>query len=394
MGIIQSGSGTSSGSSFTVALPAASQPSSRVVVIVAGNTIVNTPSGWTLRTSQVNEMGHYLFDRAGGGSSWTFTNSAGQITWVAVEVANGAYDKSASANNPGGSLVYATPAIAPAPGTVTVASIGSTSTAGVRTVDSWTNGFVEVADLCYSGADYPMQGVAQATGGASTQATYSLSSGGRSAIIASYVTADDPEPEPSDFPVSGLVSAATAASGSITAHLRLTGDVLASTATDGGLFANLRVAGESRVDTSASATFTANVALAGGVEVHSAVSGSLSALIVQALSGSVAAETGLSGRVAAGRALGGASRVTTEALGSIADLLVALSGTASVVTAVTGRVGVAAAFRGTVGVESSVSLILDVDMPGSTPTVRVWAVDADSRAWAVEHDDRIWVVEA
>ena len=80
MGILQQSSGTFSGTSFTVTLPAATSAANRVVVFVAGNTIVNTPAGWALRTSQVNEMGHYHWDRAGSSATYAFTNSSGQST--------------------------------------------------------------------------------------------------------------------------------------------------------------------------------------------------------------------------------------------------------------------------------------------------------------------------
>ena len=66
MSIVQQSSGLFNGASFTVTLPAASSSANRVVVIVAGNTIVNTGSGGRCGDSQVNYMGHYLWDRAGG----------------------------------------------------------------------------------------------------------------------------------------------------------------------------------------------------------------------------------------------------------------------------------------------------------------------------------------
>ena len=86
MGVIQHASGAFTGTSFTVTLPSASQSGNLVVVHVAANTIVNTASGFTLRDSQVNYMGCYLYDRAGGSNSWGFTCSSGQGTWVAIEI--------------------------------------------------------------------------------------------------------------------------------------------------------------------------------------------------------------------------------------------------------------------------------------------------------------------
>ena len=58
--IVQQASGTFDGSSFTPTLAATSSTSNLIVLIVTGNTIVTTPSGFTLRTSQVNYMGQYL----------------------------------------------------------------------------------------------------------------------------------------------------------------------------------------------------------------------------------------------------------------------------------------------------------------------------------------------
>ena len=199
MTIVQQNTGTSTGTSFTVTLPAASNVSNRLVLIVGGNTVVTTLSGWTLRTSQVNYMGHYLYDKAGdGASSWgAWSNAAGQLTWVLLEVQGGAYDTAASANDGASGTAYNTPNLTPAAGTrIVLASIGSeNANPQVRTVSGWTISFVELADLCQASADYPMQGVAaldnlSANGSTaySTTATYSLNSTGRSALIASYAT--------------------------------------------------------------------------------------------------------------------------------------------------------------------------------------------------------------
>jgi hypothetical protein len=197
--IVRQASGLVTGTSFTATLPAASSSSNRVVCIFAGNTTVTTPTGWTLRTSQVNQMGHYLWDRAGGAASYAFTNSNGQGTWWIAEFQGNAYDTSTSANATASLNTYNTPNLTPAAGTrILVASLGSLTadSPGVaRTLSGWTNGFVEQADLCQPTADYPMQGVAvldnTAVNGTtvySTTGTYSGNSVGRSAIIASYLT--------------------------------------------------------------------------------------------------------------------------------------------------------------------------------------------------------------
>ena len=58
MALAQSNTGTFNGPPFTVTLPAASNAANRVVLFVMGNTLITTPSGWTLLTSQLNHMGH------------------------------------------------------------------------------------------------------------------------------------------------------------------------------------------------------------------------------------------------------------------------------------------------------------------------------------------------
>jgi hypothetical protein len=202
MTILQENSGTFTGTTFDVTLPGASSASNLVVVFVMANTVINTPSGFTLRDSQVSNMGHYLFDRAGGAASYTFTNSAGQGTWYVAEVPSGAFVNSASANDTSGNSIYNTPALTPTAGVRTIlASIGcSTAYAEVRNTNGWTNSFVERADVCYVGADYPMQGVAALDVTANGSTAYSTdvqfepianNSVSRTAIIAaySYITA-------------------------------------------------------------------------------------------------------------------------------------------------------------------------------------------------------------
>ena len=195
MGVVQraSGSGTVSGD-FSVTLPAASSASNRVVVIITGNTAVATPTGWTLRTSQVNYMGHYLWDRAGGSASYTF-NASGQVTWFIEEVEAGVYVSALSQNDSTGSGSYSTPNLTPTAGERhLLTSLGSTHASSARTLSGWTGGFVEQADLCVATADFPMGGYAdqEVTANGSTAygttGTYSLTSPGRTAIIGAYET--------------------------------------------------------------------------------------------------------------------------------------------------------------------------------------------------------------
>lgn len=190
-GLVQQSSGTWSGTTMSVALPAPTHPASTLALIIAGNTTVPTPSGWTLREGQVNWMGHYLFTRSGGSNNWSIPTANGMGTWYVVEVGNATYGSSASANESWDYSEYATPSLVPSVGNcLLLASIASgTDTNIVRTLSGWTGGFVEVADICNPTGDYPMQGVAILSGTGdsiasfSTSATFSSLSVGRSAII-------------------------------------------------------------------------------------------------------------------------------------------------------------------------------------------------------------------
>ena len=116
------------------------------------------------------------------------------------EIAGGVYQLATGQNNAAVGTTYNTPAITPTAGTkILFASIGSQSAALgdnlVRTVSGWTNSFVEQIDICQQSVDYPMQGgailpdfTADGVASYSTTATYSSSSGGRSALIGSYTT--------------------------------------------------------------------------------------------------------------------------------------------------------------------------------------------------------------
>lgn len=196
MGILQQASGTFNGASFTATLPAASSASNTVVVIIGADTTVTTPASWALRTSQVNEMAHYLYDRAGVSlTSVSFTTATGPGTWWIFEV-NGAHVSSSSANNVNQASSYNTPNLTPTAGTRTlVASIGSLHNAATRTVSGWTSSFVEQVDVCATVTAFPQAGgaalVDQTVNGStaySTTATYSLPSTSKSAIIAAYAS--------------------------------------------------------------------------------------------------------------------------------------------------------------------------------------------------------------
>ena len=147
---------------FSVTLPAASSSANLLVVTIAGNMTVATPSGWTLRTSQVNDMGHYMWTRQGdGASSYTF-NATGQGVWYIAEVAAGTYLTASGQNNVASASTYTTTSLTPTAGDRTmIASIGSLTPNNTnRTASAWLNSYVEESDFVQPTADRPMQATA------------------------------------------------------------------------------------------------------------------------------------------------------------------------------------------------------------------------------------------
>lgn len=198
MAVIQQASGQFNGNGgFTPTLPAASSPSNTVVVAIAGNTVVATPSGWTLRTSQVNWMGHYLWDRTGGSAAYSFTAN-GQGTWWIAEL-SGTYNTALSANNTAAANIYTTPTLTPSAGNKTlIASIGNVKANDNARTTTFSDSFVESVDTYVPVGDYPLHALAtrEAPGGTaySTAATASATSVGWSAIIAAYTSASATTP--------------------------------------------------------------------------------------------------------------------------------------------------------------------------------------------------------
>lgn len=201
MTVVQSNSGTfdAPGGAFTVSLPSATSASNRVVVLILSNTVITAPggAGFTLRTSQVNLTGHYLWDAAGGSNSWSFTpsNTAKQGIWYVMELYQSTYDTSASSNNAASATTYASPTITPATGDKhLIASFGSVEGTNnvMRTATAFTNSFTEIFDTGVSVDDYPMHAIAtrdvvgNGTTTYTTTVTFSVTGQGRSAIIASY----------------------------------------------------------------------------------------------------------------------------------------------------------------------------------------------------------------
>lgn len=121
-----------------------------IVVVIFGNTVFNTPGGWTQRTSNVNTLGLYSYDKAGAGeASISFTaTAAGQGTWFAWELSPGSvWDTGQATETAGGILTFDTPSITPAAGGRHILAVAGANRSGAAgSVSSWSGGFTEWAD--------------------------------------------------------------------------------------------------------------------------------------------------------------------------------------------------------------------------------------------------------
>ncbi|WP_216216028.1 hypothetical protein [Amycolatopsis aidingensis] len=201
MPVVQWEAGSVNGDTgIPVSLPAATDPANRVVVAVAGNTTISTPAGWTRRDHTVNWLGHYLFDKAGDGAAgWQFTAGvAGQLAWVALEIAGGEFDAIAAEQAIWVATRTArTPELIPGPGErLLIASVGGgTDGAPSRSVTSWLAGFGELADLQVTGgADNPshalavLEATADGVSPYDTAVTWNGNVVSHARILASYAT--------------------------------------------------------------------------------------------------------------------------------------------------------------------------------------------------------------
>lgn len=166
--ILQKNSGTSAASgNFTVSLPGATSGNSRVVIFMQGNTVITPPGGMTMRHSEVQFNGAYLFDTQGGSNSWVFSGAgAAQITWTAFEIPNGVYSTSLSSRGlSGGVTDYTLPSITPAAAAkvVVLAFVGG-SDPNHDIVYGWTNGFVGEQRQELPSGDWQLQEVALVQG--------------------------------------------------------------------------------------------------------------------------------------------------------------------------------------------------------------------------------------
>jgi hypothetical protein len=198
MTLIQRNSGTFNGTTFNVAPSAGSFGTGTVLVIaVFGNTVVNTPAGWTQRSSSVVAMGLYSYDKTGAGeASIAFTNSSGVGEWFVWELSAGStYDIGNASQVTTDQTSYATPSITPTAGARHLFAVGGGIRAGqARTVTSFSGGFTEWADLQVTSGDWPFSAAADldvtangSTAYTSTATFSAITSGAAGGITLAYV---------------------------------------------------------------------------------------------------------------------------------------------------------------------------------------------------------------
>lgn len=161
MGIVQQNSGTvpAGTSPFNVTLPAASNASNRVVLIIFGNADVTTP-GWTRRRTYLDAVLHTVMDRQGdGASSWAITAALGgaSYSWAIFEIENGFYDGASHVGPLGGDphTTLNLPTLQPVNGVrrVLLASYGLYSLQTKSAIYGWTNSFTEVHEAQAAGTE-------------------------------------------------------------------------------------------------------------------------------------------------------------------------------------------------------------------------------------------------
>lgn len=221
MGIVQENvgdSGTDTPATIDATLPAATTAGAGrwVILVVASDATVNTPAGFSLDRSQVNNAGHYHFRKAAanGETSWTVTpTSAAATAWYVAEVneldASAPLDQVTSLGTGASGTTQSTGTT----GTTTQAdelvfASFSLSVSGetTLTVDSYTNSFVERGDTHTdkaAGTDICLAVAAKqvaATGTQECTATYNVP-GARTGIIVTYKLAEATPPSAAPAPL-------------------------------------------------------------------------------------------------------------------------------------------------------------------------------------------------
>lgn len=147
--------GTAAPTSVTVTLSTAASVSNQIVLCIASDALVSTPSGWTLDRSHVGNAGHYVFRKAGDGlTSWNIPTDAASSSWAIIELSGLAASPVAqvqSAGNSAGNVSQTTGTTATTSGAASGIALASWSTSkngtsAIATIDAMSNSFTERAD--------------------------------------------------------------------------------------------------------------------------------------------------------------------------------------------------------------------------------------------------------
>lgn len=186
-----------------------------LVVALMTNAVWNTPAGWTQRTSNVNNMGLYSYDKAGAGeSSLVFTPTlAASGVWYSWELSAGSTYLQSSASE-GGTLSAVTTATMTGSGERhLLAMVGGAGTAS-RSVTGFSDSFTNLAGGQAGGGDTPFSARADrnvsdvGSTGYNTTGTFNASSLITASMILSYINAagDVAPPTQPDMPQATLIN--------------------------------------------------------------------------------------------------------------------------------------------------------------------------------------------
>ncbi len=144
-------SGALAPATYAVTLPGPTTNGNLVVIIVASDATVGTPSGFTLDRSQVNSNGHYHFSKVTAGAETIFTvtpNSSAAGVWYVAEIsglAASATDQVVSSGSGSADTVRSTgiTGTTAQADELAFASFGSSTVGTASTFGAETNSFTE-----------------------------------------------------------------------------------------------------------------------------------------------------------------------------------------------------------------------------------------------------------
>lgn len=265
--------GTGTPTSLNATLPGAPTAGNTLLLAVSSDATVNTPAGWTLDKSQVNDNGQYLFRKVSAGTETTVVVSptAGASTvWAYLEYSGIATTSplAAPAISAGSSTASTTRSTGTtattsgATGGIAIAAFGiSLPGAGTATVDSYTNSFTEV-----TGSD-------QVT----TKATGTNVAGS----VASVAVAAD-----GTFTCTATFSANRANTGILAVYKPAAGG--ASQSADGTRATTATITGTATVTKSASGDLTATATATGAATSAKSAAGTLAVTATRTAAGAIA----------------------------------------------------------------------------------------------------------